>query len=185
VQIDRDGCCKDCGLDATGNGVDAAVATRSEHNEALAEVEQLRTELEETRAEVVRLKKINTAIYQPAISGYCCGYEAGHYDTVEGVFCGDGNSDSHIELAEEWLDNWLRDNGLEMSADKIVEVEQLRAKLAALQTRIDGAEVWWAREVYGVYKNIHPYEHWIDEKIKMKGGEKFPVRILRDEESEG
>jgi hypothetical protein len=58
-------------------------------------------------------------------------------------------------------------------------------KYDALQARIEGAEVWWAREVYGVYKNIHPYEHWIDEKIKMKGGEKYPVRVIRDEESEG
>jgi DNA repair exonuclease SbcCD ATPase subunit len=106
-----------------------------------------------------------------------------------------------IILSVNGIDNLVAENEqLEAEVERLRELQagtskmwedevnahiDTKAKLAALQAQIDEAEVWWAREVYGVYKNIHPYEHWIDEKIKMKGGEKFPIRILRDEESEG
>lgn len=38
-----------------------------------------------------------------AIDAYCSGYEAGHHDTVEAVFYGDGKPQTHREIASDWL----------------------------------------------------------------------------------
>ena len=43
------------------------------------------------------------------IIAYSSGYEHGHGDTVEGIFCGNGRSEEHDDIAREWLDYSMDD----------------------------------------------------------------------------
>jgi len=42
--------------------------------------------------------------------GYCIGKEAGHHETVEGYFSGDGRSESHIDDAIEFISDLTIDD---------------------------------------------------------------------------
>jgi hypothetical protein len=46
---------------------------------------------------------MNKRIKEMLIIAFSAGYESGHYDTVEGVFVGDGRLETHREIAVDWV----------------------------------------------------------------------------------
>lgn len=44
---------------------------------------------------------------------FSSGYEAGHNDTVEGIFSGNGRPDEHDEIAWDWSEEAIRDGSLD------------------------------------------------------------------------
>jgi hypothetical protein len=61
---------------------------------------------------------MNERIKQMLIVAYSSGYEAGHHDTVEGSFQGNGRSDEHHEMAAEIIDQMAWDGSFEFSGSE-------------------------------------------------------------------
>jgi hypothetical protein len=59
----------------------------------------------------------NEQIKRMLVIAYSSGYEAGHNDTVEGIFNGNGRSEHHDQDALAWIDEAQWDGTFERELD--------------------------------------------------------------------